>query len=508
MESLSALVGPLTDPALIDASARSLALFSGVLLGAFLGGLFLGWLVFGGPVRAARAAAAAADLRAEFAEERAAERAARLAPLEEEARSLRTDLLRVERDAARLDGELETERRAHAARLDEIERAEARLAQRFEGLAGTALGHNAERFLALVSERAARHSAEATEALDRRQEAIETMLLPVSDALTRFEARIGDLERAREGAYRGVETELRAIQAQNAALGAETRRLVQALRAPKTRGRWGEMQARRVLEMAGMLEHVDFLEEHGLAGSDGARLRPDFIVHLAGGRRLVVDAKTPLDAYLDLVEAEAPEAQTAALDRHIAQVRAQIRALGAKTYWQHLDGSPDFVVMFLPGEAILSAALEREPALFDQAYEARVLLATPTTLIALMKAVAHGWQQERLSANTRAIHEAGRTLHERLGILAKHLGDLGGNLSGAVEAYNRTLGSFEARVLPAVRRFEDLGVAEPDRLPTPARIDDAPRRPSTAEPPTEPPAASLAQPLILPPADIVAGGKA
>ncbi|MEM6944165.1 MAG: DNA recombination protein RmuC, partial [Pseudomonadota bacterium] len=250
--------------------------------------------------------AAPAGRRAALAEARAADRAARLAPLEAEAAELRRTLIAVERDAARLDGALETERAAHAARLEELRAAETRLSRHFQGLAGEVLGENSRRFLALVSERFAAENEGAQAALTARETAIDAMLKPLSDALTRFEGRVGALETAREGAYRAVEEQVKAVQAQNVALTAETRRLVQALRAPKTRGRWGEMQARRVFEMAGMLEAVDFHEETGVVTDEGDRLRPDFTVHLPGGRSLVIDAKTPLDAYLDLVDAPDP----------------------------------------------------------------------------------------------------------------------------------------------------------------------------------------------------------
>ncbi|MEM7499738.1 MAG: DNA recombination protein RmuC [Pseudomonadota bacterium] len=418
------------------------------------------------------AARAVAEARAVLAEERAADRQARLAPLEAEARELRQTLIEVERDAARLDGALETERRAHAARLEELRTAEARLSKQFQSLATDALGENSRRFLGLVSERFERHAKGAEAGLAAREQAIGALLGPVSEALARFETRLGDVEKAREGAYRSVEAQVAEVARQNATLGAETRKLVQALRAPKTRGRWGEMQARRVFEICGMLDRVDFLAEASVADEEGRRLRPDFVVHLPGARRLVIDAKTPLDAYLDLLEAETAEAEAAALQRHAGQLRTQVKRLASKAYWQHFDDAPDMVVMFVPGEAIQAAAMEADPALFEDAFSAKVLIATPTTLVALMKAAAFGWQQERLGRNTRAIHEAARQLHDRLVTLTRHLGDLGGALGGAVAAYNRSIGSLEARVLPAARRFEELGVTAPEEaIEEPATID-------------------------------------
>ncbi|MEO1721664.1 MAG: DNA recombination protein RmuC [Pseudomonadota bacterium] len=457
----------LSEPFAVSPALLLMAAIALPLLGMLIARAFL----------AARLSAAAAARVA--AEARADDRDARLAVLEAEARELRQTLLEVERDAARLDGALETERQAHAARLEELRAAEARLSKQFQSLAVDALGENSRRFLGLVSERFERHTKGAEAGLAAREEAIGALLGPVGEALARFEARLGEVEKAREGAYRAVETQVAEVARQNAALGAETRRLVQALRAPKTRGRWGEMQARRVFELAGMLDRVDFLAEASIEDDEGRRLRPDFVVHLAGERRLVIDAKTPLDAYLDLLEAETKDAEAAALTRHAAQLRTQVKVLSSKAYWQHFEDAPDLVVMFVPGEAIQAAALEADPSLFEDAFAARVLIATPTTLIALLKAAALGWQQERLSRNTRAIHETARQLHDRLGILTRHLGDLGGALGQSVEAYNRTLGSLETRVLPAARRFEALGVtADEDGTDAPPPVGVAIRAPA------------------------------
>ncbi|MEL6766454.1 MAG: DNA recombination protein RmuC [Pseudomonadota bacterium] len=439
-------------PGLSDPITLPAAMLAGGALALLALGALSARLALAATLSGAMAARAAAEARA-------ADRDARLQPLEAEARELRQTLLEVERDAARLDGALETERAAHAARVEELRAVEARLSKHFQSLAVDALGENSRRFLGLVSERFERHAKGAEAGLAAREEAIGALLGPVSEALSRFEARLGEVEKAREGAYRAVETQVAEVARQNATLGAETRRLVQALRAPKTRGRWGEMQARRVFEVAGMLDRVDFLAEASVADDEGRRLRPDFVVHLPGDRRLVIDAKTPLDAYLDVLEAETKEAEAAALQRHAAQLRAQVKSLASKAYWQHFDDAPDMVVMFVPGEAIQAAAMESDPALFEDAFAARVLISTPTTLIALLKAAALGWQQERLSRNTRAIHDTALQLHDRLGILTRHLGDLGGALGQSVDAYNRALGSLETRVLPAARRFEALGVA-------------------------------------------------
>ncbi|MFO7854790.1 MAG: DNA recombination protein RmuC [Paracoccaceae bacterium] len=370
------------------------------------------------------------------------------------------------------EAELAAERRAQAARIDEIREMEARLERSFAGLAAGALDRNAERFLGLVSERFEGHRRDADATLAARQAAVEALVRPVRETLGAFEKRVGEIETARADAY----GELRSVAAQlregQTALRDETGRLVQALRAPKTRGRWGEFQLRQVLEMAGMAEHVDFETEVGHETDDGPR-RPDARLNLPGGKCLVVDAKTPLDAYLTALEAEpGSAAQSEALDAHARQARVHARALGAKAYWNALPEAPDLVVMFVPGEAFYAAAVERDPALFEDALARRVLIASPTTLIALAKSVAYGWQQAKLADGAREIAETARVLYDRLRGFGEHLDGAGKALAQAVERYNRAIGALEGRVLPSARRFEDLGVApEGARVEPPRTVE-------------------------------------
>jgi DNA recombination protein RmuC len=404
-------------------------------------------------LRRARAEAAALTSRAVQAETQAA----RLPGLDAQVSELTARLTEESRRAESLAGQLEAERRAHAARIDELRRMGEEIERKFGALAQQALKGNAESFLNLVSERFEKHKQAASEDLARRQQAIETMIKPVAQSLEKFEHRIGEIEKAREGAYAAVLTQVRALADGQTRLHSETSKLVTALRSPKTRGRWGEFQLRQVFEMAGMVEHVDFTSEHHVAGADGAR-RPDAVVRLPGGKAIVIDAKTPLDAYLNAIEAVDESAREQALKAHVRQIRAHVDGLAAKEYWNALPVTPDFVVMFVPGEAFYSAAIEADPELFEAAIGKRVLIATPTTLIALVKAIAYGWQQEKLARNAEEVASLARELYGRIRTFGEHMEKLGAALRSSVERYNRAVGSLEGRVLPTARRFEGLGV--------------------------------------------------
>ncbi len=278
---------------------------------------------------------------------------------------------------------------------------------------------------------------------------------PVHDALARLDAKLAEIERERAHARGALDEQLRV-------LGAQTRALAGALRQPHARGRWGELQLRRVVELAGMTAHCDFVEQASVATDDGL-LRPDLVVRLPGGTQVVVDAKAPLHAFLDACEAADETARTSALAAHARLVRAHVRRLSAKAYWDRFETAPDFVVLFLPGEHLFGAALEADPELLDDGARQRVLIATPTTLIALLRAVAHGWQQERVAQDARAVAELGRILHRRIESFAAHLERAGRRLGGAVEAYNAAVGSFEHRVLPSARRLAGHGVVADGR---------------------------------------------
>ena len=378
--------------------------------------------------------------------------------------------------AARAEADLEAERRAHAARLDEIDKARDETETRFTALAAEALSRNSDSFLRLVSERFQSHKIEADKDLTAREEAIAALVRPIRDELKNVEHRAQELEKAREGAYHRIHEQVKHLAEGQVRLHTETGRLVQALRQPGTRGRWGEYQLRNVLEMAGMTKHVDFVEQQTQHGGDGT-LRPDVILHLPGGKSIVIDAKAPLDAYLNAVEAEDEVKRAEHLRAHVQHLRGHMRALASKEYWQALTTeTPDFVVMFIPGEVFVSVAMERDPGLFEDAVANRVLISTPTTLIALVKAVAYGWQQERLAENARDIAEAGRELYDRVTTFGSHMERVGRSLRQTVENFNRSVGSLESRVLPSARRLEALGAApDGEELAAPPSVETEPR---------------------------------
>ena len=421
-----------------------------VIVVAALAGAALGYAVFA--LRAARRATENARLAAD---------AGRVPLLEEENVGLRERLQAAEMKTAASEAAREAERKSHEVRVQELTRIGAELEQKFLGLASQALGKNSESFLKLVSERFEKHSESAKEDLEKRRTAIETLVKPLGESLTKFETKVDAIEKAREGAYRAITEQVKSLAEGQTGLRSETSRLVQALRRPEARGRWGEYQLQNVLEMAGMTAGVDFEMQATIAGEDG-RLRPDVIIRLPGGKSIIVDAKTPLDAYLSAVEAEDEETRKQLIGDHARQVRAHVGALASKDYWKALPGTPDFVVMFVPGEAILAAAIESDPALFESAVNQRVLISTPTTLIALAKAIAYGWQQERLAENAQAVAAQGRELYERTKTFGGHIGGMGRALRQAVERYNQGVGSLESRMLVTARKFETLDVLPAD----------------------------------------------
>jgi DNA recombination protein RmuC len=346
-----------------------------------------------------------------------------------------------------------------------VELDDARLRATFDSVAGESLRANSEIFLQLARESLSREHLVAQSALKEREMAIEQMMAPLRAALERTEAQVQMLERERRDAFSGLRVQLEGITSGHAQLQRETRNLVTALRRPEVRGRWGEMTLRRLVELAGMAEHCDFSEQLHVVGEEGG-LRPDMVVHMPDSRDLVIDVKTPLDAYLDALDAPSDEARQVALKRHGQQVEAQVRLLGSKSYWAQFAHSPEFTVLFLPGDQFLGAALAERPELLETALKQSVILATPSTLIALLKTVAFCWRQSSVAQNAATIRDLGQELYRRLGTFTGHLGRLGQRLGGAVEAYNAAVGSLERQVLPQARRFPELGVTADDALPT------------------------------------------
>ncbi len=408
-------------------------------------------------------------------------RAERLPVVESELADLRIRHEQEVRDRVAREEELKGLRENHAARLEEIAAMKRELEERFANLAGNALKGNSEAFLGLVTERFKKHSVEATGDLETRKAAIEGLVKPLTEKLGVFDKRIEEIEKARNDAYGAIRTQVRELSDRHRELGQETRRLVQALRAPKTRGRWGEMQLRQVFEMAGMAQHVDYLLESTVATDEGAR-RPDAIVSIPGGKSIVVDAKTPLEAYLDALECDSPEKQQEQIVRHAQQVRQHVKMLASKAYQEAIPTTPDFVVMFIPGETFVSAAAEVDPHLIEYAFENKVLIATPTTLMALVKAIAYGWQQEKMAENAADVQRLAKELYDRLGTFASHLGKVGKTLGQSVDNYNKAVGSLEGRVLPSARKFESMGVVPANaQIESPASVDHEPRRLAASE---------------------------
>jgi DNA recombination protein RmuC len=374
----------------------------------------------------------------------------------------------VRADNARLAATLEAERAATRDRAAD----EARLREAFHALAGEALNRNNEAFTALAEARLSAARTTADGDLAQRQQAIEGMITPLRETLDRVAYQVNTVEKERAGSYAKLLEQIGTMRQTSEQLRTETAQLVTALRAPQVRGRWGEMQLRRAVEAAGMTEHIDFVEQETVSGPDG-RLRPDLVVHLVGGKQVVVDSKVAFAGYLEAMEAKDDTTRTARLRAHARHLRTHIDSLGDKSYYEHFAPSPEFVVCFVPADAFLDAALQQDPALLEHAFDRNVVVATPSTLVALLRTVAYTWRQEALAANAAEVHQLGRELYQRLATMGGHIDKLGRSLNNAVGDYNKTVSSLESRVLVTARKMIDLKVVEPaDAVAAPGQVTE------------------------------------
>ena len=437
---------------------------SGLMIGLLLGGLLAGFWI-GGRMRgrSQRAEATADELRKQLDRER------------QEGERVRQALANDQQARVSAETRLQDVTEQLADQKVLLDQARQELLGSFQALSGEALKQNNEAFLKLAAVSFEALHVKAEGVLQQRQQAIDGLVRPLQESLQRYDEQMRLLEQSRQSAYGGLDQHLKSLAESQQRLQQETGNLVKALRAPAVRGQWGEITLKRVAELAGMIDHCDFIEQQSVMGEDG-RLRPDMVVLLPGGRRIIVDAKTVLSAYLDAHEARDDAQRTEALRRHADQVRKRMDDLSLKDYWSQFDRAPEFVVLFLPGEQFLGAALDQDPRLIEEGFARGVVLATPATLVALLRAVAYGWQQQQLNAHAEVAGRLGKELYERMAVLAEHVNDIGQALGKSITAYNRAVGSLETRVLPAARKFRELGISSDKEIPLLEPAELVPRK--------------------------------
>ena len=377
-----------------------------------------------------------------------------------------------QKQVAQLQTTLELERQGHQEKLESFKEARQQLSESFTALSSQALKHNSEEFLRLANENLKYFQTKANSDFELREKSIENMIKPIREALEKTEEQIQGIEKERKQAYGALHSHLENMARTQEALQDQTRQLVTALRRPEVRGQWGELTLKRLAELAGMVEHCDFFQQQSINTEEG-RQRPDMIVRMPDQREIIVDVKTPLDAYLSAIEATDDAARAEHMKRHAKNVRQRVQELSSKNYWSQFKNTPDFVVLFIPGEQFLTTALDIDRNLLEDALRKQVILSTPTSFVALLRAVAYGWRQEQLAKNAEVIRQVGEELYQRLGTFSGHLQKVGRSLESSLKSYNSAVGSFDSRVLPGARKFVELGITASKELEDAEQIETA-----------------------------------
>ncbi|MFV1972801.1 MAG: DNA recombination protein RmuC [Thiohalobacterales bacterium] len=386
----------------------------------------------------------------------------------------RARISRLQRENTRLETELEFERKSAKQRTDAYDAMSQQFKDIFNAMAASALKDNNEQFLRLARENLGKFQVKAEQDLAKREQAVENLVKPIREALDKTESQIRKMENSRQEAHGALTKHLETMAESHRLLQSETRNLVTALRRPEVRGQWGELTLKRLAELAGMVEYCDFFEQESVE-SEGSKLRPDMVIRMPDRREIVVDSKTPLDAYLAAIEATDDASRKSHLEHHTRNVRERVRELASKSYWEQFPDSPDFVVLFIPGDQFLGAALDMDHNLLEDALTQHVILATPTSFVALLRAVAYGWRQEALAENAEAIREVGQQMYSRLATFGEHLSKLGRSLNSSVETFNKAVGSFDSRILPSARKFTEMGIKTRKTIPEPEQVEHTAR---------------------------------